>query len=144
MNTKTRAEHLTIGKIGESIAQEYLRHKGYRIIAKNYRKPWGEIDLIAKSKDQTLVFFEIKTLRDRELSHPSIIPEDNLTNSKLKKLKKICESFANSNPQIINEKRGWQIDLLTLLLKNPENLNQPKLSLTEIEKYCEIKHYENI
>ena len=30
-----------VGRIGEDIASEFLQRKGFRIIARNYRKPWG-------------------------------------------------------------------------------------------------------
>jgi len=53
-----------------------------------------------------------------------------MTFSKIKKLKKICEYFALKNKNLINEKQGWQIDLITIILKKTG------------EK--EIKHYENI
>ena len=54
----------TLGQIGEEMAQEEYRKKGFKIIAKNeYNKTGkrlGEIDFIAKNKD-TLVFVEVKT-----------------------------------------------------------------------------------
>jgi putative endonuclease len=36
------------GALGEEIAATFLARKGFRIIEKNYRKPWGEIDIIAE------------------------------------------------------------------------------------------------
>ena len=41
-----------LGKLGEDLACRYLVDKGYRIIERNYRKPWGELDVIAKSPDK--------------------------------------------------------------------------------------------
>lgn len=50
-----------IGQVGEEIAEEYLKKRGYKIIGKNFKTPrWGQIDLIGKDKD-TLVFVEVKT-----------------------------------------------------------------------------------
>ena len=51
------------GKWGESVAAEYLRKKGYRLLACNFRCRVGEIDLIAMRKD-VLVFCEVKTRKD--------------------------------------------------------------------------------
>ena len=48
-----------LGKRGEQLAERFLRRKGYRILARNYRCPCGEIDLVARDGD-TLVFVEIK------------------------------------------------------------------------------------
>jgi putative endonuclease len=48
------------GNNGESHTAQYLEKQGYTIVARNYKKQFGEIDLIAK-KDQELVFVEVKT-----------------------------------------------------------------------------------
>lgn len=47
------------GPWGEAKAGEYLRQKGYQLIACNYRCRFGEIDLIARNK-RFLVFVEVK------------------------------------------------------------------------------------
>ena len=51
-----------LGDKGEAIAAEYLEKLGYRIIAKNYRKALGEIDLLAQIND-TSVIVEVKSRR---------------------------------------------------------------------------------
>lgn len=48
-----------IGAYYEEQAVQYLQNKGYIIIKRNYRTPYGEIDLIAKKQD-LLVFCEVK------------------------------------------------------------------------------------
>jgi putative endonuclease len=50
------------GQAGESAAEEYLRHKGYRIVARNLRFQVGELDLVAED-GQVLVFIEVKARR---------------------------------------------------------------------------------
>ena len=47
------------GKEGEKEAVDFFRKAGYIVLARNYRKPWGEIDLIA-AKDSEVVFVEVK------------------------------------------------------------------------------------
>ena len=49
-----------IGKIGEDKATEYLEKLGYKIIERNFVAKQGEIDIIAKDK-QELVYVEVKT-----------------------------------------------------------------------------------
>jgi putative endonuclease len=124
----------TIGQIGESIASDYLKEKGYKILTHNYRKPWGELDVVAKAKDGTLVFVEVKTLIAG--GPESLQPEDNLSQSKLKKLRRICETFVGDNPKFINEKRGWRMDLLVV---NINNSVEP-----DLEGNYDVRHYENI
>src|SRR3954451_16829054 len=48
------------GELGERIAEEHLEHRGYRILARNFRTRFGELDLVA-ADERTLVFGEVKT-----------------------------------------------------------------------------------
>ena len=50
----------TRGQIGERIAERHLERRGYRVIARNYRTRYGEIDLIAVD-DRAIVICEVKT-----------------------------------------------------------------------------------
>ena len=113
-----------IGKLGEDLACGYLKSKGYRIFSRNYREKIGEIDIVAISRNKTLVFVEVKTMKESgnpatNLQNPQIAglaPEDNLTKSKLKKLSRICEVFVAKNPELIKEEKGWRIDLVAISL----------------------------
>ena len=49
-----------LGRWGEDLALKFLKKKKYNFITKNYRTPFGEIDIICKDKE-TLVFVEVKT-----------------------------------------------------------------------------------
>ena len=49
-----------IGNYGEELSLTYLRDKGYKIISRNFRNKYGEIDLICKIKD-LLIFIEVKS-----------------------------------------------------------------------------------
>ncbi|MFH1860392.1 MAG: YraN family protein [bacterium] len=53
-------ERISLGRIGEEKAAKYLLKQGLKILEKNYRCGYGEVDIIAKDKD-TLVFVEVKT-----------------------------------------------------------------------------------
>jgi putative endonuclease len=57
------------GNRGERLAAKTLKAKGYRIVARNCRSRWGEIDLIAMDGD-TLVFVEVKTRSHAETGRP--------------------------------------------------------------------------
>ncbi len=47
------------GQLAEQKAGAFLRHQGLRVIEHNYRRPFGEIDLIARD-GETLVFVEVR------------------------------------------------------------------------------------
>ena len=122
--------HIETGKTGEQVAVAYLRQKGYKILKTNIRYIWGEIDIVAKDCNNILVFIEVKSLNQlRQASdrNERLRPEDNLTKSKLFKLKKACLFFANQNPKLTT--KGWRIDLLALTIS---------------DESCDINHLENI
>lgn len=120
-----------VGKYGEDLACEYLVKQSFTIIDRNFRKPWGELDIIAIAPDKTLVFVEVKTMK--ESGNPAIAglnPEDNLTAAKLRKLQRTASQYVSFNEDLINEKMGWRIDLIAITLIN----GQEPL----------IKYFENI
>ena len=71
----------TLGALGEKEAERYLKGQGYKIIEKNYRCKWGEIDLIAQY-NEFLIFIEVKTRNSSSNVNPLI----SLTRKKQKKL----------------------------------------------------------
>ena len=53
-------KHIITGLKGEILAQKYLKKQKYKIIEKNYKTRYGEIDIIALDKNY-IVFIEVKT-----------------------------------------------------------------------------------
>ncbi|HUO56213.1 MAG TPA: YraN family protein [Candidatus Paceibacterota bacterium] len=105
-----------VGKIGETIAAQFLEKKGFKILERNYRKPWGEIDLIAQ-KDNTVRFVEVKTLSrenigdfSREMS--DYRPEEQVHAFKLKKIARTADMYMDSN----RDRREYQIDVVGVFL----------------------------
>ena len=54
-------EHLNIGRIGEEIDANFLETIHCTILETNWRYKKAEIDIIAMSEDNTLLFVEVKT-----------------------------------------------------------------------------------
>ncbi len=52
----------TLGATGERLAAEHLQRRGYRILERNYRTRWGELDLVAFD-GATIAFCEVKSRR---------------------------------------------------------------------------------
>ena len=118
--------NINIGRIGENIACNFLIGKKYKILLRNHREGSDEIDIIAKSFDGVLVFVEVKALKE---GVGDLIPEDHLTKSKLNKISRACRIFAGFHRELVDERKGWRIDLVAVTLGDGEN---------------KISHYENI
>ncbi len=63
-------ERHEFGKIGEALATRFLQEKGYEIIRRNFMCRQGEIDIIAKDKNE-FVFVEVKTRQNLKYGSPS-------------------------------------------------------------------------
>lgn len=120
MNT----ERMSLGAQGEEYAANYLIEKKYKIIARNAREKWGEIDIIARAPDKTLVFIEVKTM-----SAGVLTPEDQMSSSKLEKFRRTASLYANAHEELIYGARGFRLDVL---------------ALTATNKGFEVRHYENV
>ncbi len=59
------------GKKGEDIAVAYLKSTGYRIVERNYKCLFGEIDIVAKDGN-TVVFVEVKSRKSEEFGDPQL------------------------------------------------------------------------
>lgn len=81
-----------IGKWGEDVAAWYLVKKGYEIITRHYTSRFGEIDLIAKDRDE-LVFVEVKTRSNQDTGQP----EEAVNWHKLSKLRRVILAYLSRN-----------------------------------------------
>ncbi len=120
-----KTEKREFGDYGEKVAEKYLSSKGYKILERNYQKPWGEIDLIFDNKDE-IIFCEVKT-RDSKNS-TDYLPEYSINRKKIKNLTKICETYLNDRKY--NSDQKWRIDVLAI-------------SIDKIAKRAKINHIEN-
>jgi len=78
----------TYGKASEIIASNFLKAKGYKILATNYKNKIGEIDVIAKDK-KTLVFVEVKARNSKAFGHPL----EAIDEQKQWKIRRVAELF---------------------------------------------------
>ena len=76
------------GDRGERTAVKFLKRQGLRIVERNYRTPWGEIDIIAID-DRTVVFVEVKTRKSDQFGRP----EEAVTLEKQKTLTRMALSY---------------------------------------------------
>lgn len=63
-------ERITLGQQGEDAAAEYLRARGWEVVARNVRRRGGEIDIVVR-RGGTLAFVEVKTRRSTAYGTPA-------------------------------------------------------------------------
>lgn len=87
------AAHNELGKEGESLAAEWLTARGYRVLHRNWRCSYHEIDIIAE-KENRLHFVEVKARKESPLGHP----EDSVTRKKFKHLQRAADEYLQQHP----------------------------------------------
>lgn len=107
------AKHNEIGKIGEDVAAAFLKDKGMKIVSRNYRKPYGEIDIVARETSGVYRFVEVKTVSHGTVSEDEgYRPEENVHPQKVKRLLRTIESYLIS----YGIETEWQFDLIAVFL----------------------------
>jgi len=115
--------HLSLGARAERIALSYLKRKGYRLLARNYRTHGGEVDIIAKHKDE-IVFAEVKSA----ISHPAFYPRDKVDEKKQRKIVQVAEIYLRRKGLSGARVR---FDILEVSFKTP---NDQKPKITHLER----------
>lgn len=104
-----------VGQIGEDIACQFLERKGFNVLGRNYRKPWGEIDIIAE-KDGVVRFVEVKAVSRESLTDISremdYRPEEMATPDKLRKVARTASLYMDEK----KDGREFQIDVVGVIL----------------------------
>ena len=82
------------GNTGEDIACEYLERRGLKVIARNYQRKWGELDIVAQN-GEAIHFFEVKSVlvSGRERSIDWHRPEENVHDLKIRHIRRMVETF---------------------------------------------------
>jgi putative endonuclease len=98
----------TVGLLGEKLAREFLKKKGYRVRELNFRCRNGEIDIIAE-KDDYLIFVEVRTKTTTSFG----TPEESITFAKKERLIALALYYLNSHPNLSSL---WRIDFIAIEL----------------------------
>lgn len=125
------------GDVGEGVACKYLEGRGYTVLERNYLRPWGEIDVIAKLGG-VLHFVEVKSVTvkvclpaGRQVSCESLPfvsgageaggsretryrPEENVHPAKLKRLHRAIQTYLLDHK--VPEDTPWQLDVACVYL----------------------------
>ena len=127
-----------IGEIGENMAVKHLKKRGFKILDRNYRKKWGEIDIIAEkdssgsflrrifTPNKILHFIEVKSVAFKP-TNQGYQPEENVHSWKQKRLGRAVKTYLLDKK--IPEKMGYQIDIMAVFIDL--NSKKAKIRMTE-------------
>jgi len=106
-----------IGKLGEQYAEKFLISQNYKILERNFRSKFGEIDLIAFDySKKEIAFVEVKTRTGTFFGEP----EDAVTRLKERKIIKTALYFLNSATK--KESLSWRVDVIAVKLNRQNKL----------------------
>lgn len=94
------------GNRGEALAASYLEEKGFVILERQYRTPFGEIDLIARDHEE-IVFIEVKTRHSKTYGYP----EEAVTREKVRHILRTAESYLGQHQK---EDHPWRVDVVAI------------------------------
>jgi putative endonuclease len=116
-----------IGRIGESVAAQFLESRGFTVLERNYRKPWGEIDIIALKRG-VIRFVEVKSVSRESLTEVEEetndhTPEEMVHSLKIRKIARTAEMYMNEK----KDQRDFQIDVVGVFLDPKRRLARCRL-----------------
>jgi putative endonuclease len=131
---------LPTGTLGERLAADYLKSRGYRILERNFflRALGGpkiaEVDIIARKND-LFVFAEVKTIK----ANSKYLAQDKVNETKKWKIAKAAEMWLIKNKVPLDVK--WQIDVIAVELL-PDT--RPEIFRKILGPRFKLSHFENV
>jgi putative endonuclease len=102
----TATPRQNLGKWGESLAADYLVQRGYILVERNARTPYGELDLVMR-QGEGLVFVEVKTRASRAYG----LPEESITPRKQEHLLNAARAYLQNHTEISGD---WRVDVIAI------------------------------
>lgn len=118
--------YIEFGSFAEDLAEKFLKDRGYKILGRNYRRPWGEVDVIAE-KEEIIVFVEVKA--SDKPAPKGFEPEKRVNADKIKRIKRAAQTYVQQNNL---DDKSWQIDLIALELDK----NRGTAKITHFKNIC--------
>lgn len=100
--------YIEFGSFAEGLAEKFLKSRGYKILGRNYRKPWGEIDIIVE-KEGIIIFVEVKASDGP--APKGFEPEKRVNKNKVLRIKRAAQTYIQQKNL---DDKSWQIDLISL------------------------------
>ncbi|NNE37620.1 MAG: YraN family protein [Gammaproteobacteria bacterium] len=104
----------SIGAAAEDSAINFLKLKGLKLIKRNFRSKYGEIDLIMNDR-QCTVFVEVRYRRSKNF----LTPLESIDHKKVKKIINCCKYYIQKSK---TDGDSYRFDIITISgkLENPE------------------------
>lgn len=102
------AENIVFGRLGENAAANAALQRGLAILDRNYRTPYGEIDLVLRSQEGMVIFAEVKTRSGKSFGYP----EEAVDARKLEHLIRSANYYVDNR---FTESVPWQIDIIAII-----------------------------
>ena len=99
-----------LGFKAESLACKLLQNKGYKILARNFRSKFGEIDIVAMDGD-VLVFVEVKARNNLKFGNPV----ESVTEDKIRKITLTGQIYAEKNNM---QDAKMRIDVVSIIMND--------------------------
>lgn len=103
--SKARAQSYRKGHVAEALAALLLTAKGYRILARRFRSPMGEIDLIAK-RGHRIAFVEVKARATWQDGAWSVGPRQQA------RIARAAEAWRKRNPRLAAHEMSFDVVLV--------------------------------
>lgn len=105
------------GKLGEELACRYLTERGFRVVERNYTRPWGEIDVVAE-KGSVLHFCEVKSQKTAHPNGESVFnPAEKVDKRKAARLSRSVQTYLSERK--LSHDTDFQVDILIVRI-NPD------------------------
>jgi putative endonuclease len=98
-----------LGRRGEDLAIAELTHRGYEVVARNWRCQAGEVDIIAR-RDAAVHFFEVRTRRGREYG----TPEESLTPAKQRRMIDVALTYLAEHGLEDVHEADWRVGMVAV------------------------------
>ena len=120
------AKHNELGQIGEDIACTFLVKHGFSLVCRNYRKKYGEIDIIVERQEK-IHFVEVKSVSCESLDSVSYEkggyrPEDNIHPHKIKCLSRVIQAYLLKMD--VSDETEWQFDVICVFVSMEKRLGR--------------------
>lgn len=116
---------INIGKLGEDIACKFLESKGFHVKTRNYRRIFGELDIVAERKGK-IHFVEVKALEGESTLFK---PEDAVNYRKQVRLKRAIKGYLREFR--VSDETEWVFDVIAV-------------TINEWKKMAKVRFFENM